>query len=581
MKRIFMLFTVICIALLLPVASAEEISITYDEVDLYIEGKFPEESGISFFGTTDELADYIYEQLTSLSTQISVRSYGLTIDVIKPIYQSVVNSHPEMFYVTGGYKYGLNSENIVTNIYPGYIDDMDNLESRIASFDSTVSGLASYARGASTTVGQLLRLNDYFCVNYSYGGSHRPDLLFRNGVGVCQAYTLAYSAVLNELGIPNVYAPSDSMNHIWNVVQVNGSWYHIDVTWNDPTSDMALRACHEHFLRSDSGIANSGHHSWTSTVSASSSAYDSFFWKDINTPLSVVGDVVYYIPSSGPVNGSYTIYRWPIGGSSSEVATFSIAKSDGSYSYNPGYAAVCADGNGVYYGTNGNIYAIDHSGSGEPRLVYPAGDESMNFYSAWMSGSNVRMLAGADLSSASVISCGVGGNYAVEMDAVIHIDVGEEMQLAATVTPELDFAPVLTWTSSSENAVVTEGGVITGVAPGYAEITAKYADGVQAICKVAVHAAEVMRLPASIKTVDAEAFSGTAPVEVVIPEGAETIGAAAFADCAELVIINIPDTVTEIAADAFTGCSDLTIICGAGSRAEEIAAEIGSNVIAE
>ena len=80
----------------------------------------------------------------------------------------------------------------------------------------------------------------------------------------------------------------------------------------------------------------------------------------------------------------------------------------------------------------------------------------------------------------------------------------------------------------------------------------------------------VAYLPASLGTIGGEALAGISARTVVIPSGATSIGARAFADCSELKYVEIPDSVTSIADDAFEG-STVTFICSAGSFAAEYA----------
>ena len=83
--------------------------------------------------------------------------------------------------------------------------------------------------------------------------------------------------------------------------------------------------------------------------------------------------------------------------------------------------------------------------------------------------------------------------------------------------------------------------------------------------------AETLTLPASTRTIEEEAFAGDSSLdEVVVPEGATSIGKRAFADSG-LKRIDIPGTVTEIADDAFDGVSDLTIHALAGTYAVDYA----------
>ena len=61
------------------------------------------------------------------------------------------------------------------------------------------------------------------------------------GEGVCEAYTRGFKALMDRAGIPTVcvygvYRPSEKANemHIWNYVQIDGKWYGVDITHDDP-----------------------------------------------------------------------------------------------------------------------------------------------------------------------------------------------------------------------------------------------------------------------------------------------------------------------------------------------------------
>jgi len=82
-------------------------------------------------------------------------------------------------------------------------------------------------------------------------------------------------------------------------------------------------------------------------------------------------------------------------------------------------------------------------------------------------------------------------------------------------------------------------------------------------------------LPSDLVRIEEEAFAGSQVVSVVCPVGLLSIGSRAFAGCETLRLIVIPGSVTEIAGDAFEGASGFTISGEAGSRAEEVAGEIG------
>lgn len=67
-------------------------------------------------------------------------------------------------------------------------------------------------------------------------------------------------------------------------------------------------------------------------------------------------------------------------------------------------------------------------------------------------------------------------------------------------------------------------------------------------------------LPASLRTIEEEAFENLAAQAVFIPEGCESIGPHAFRGCESLLYVRIPSGTTAVDATAFEGCSpDLVI----------------------
>lgn len=55
------------------------------------------------------------------------------------------------------------------------------------------------------------------------------------GYGTCNGYADAMAIFLNKLNVINYKISNDT--HIWNLVYLDGKWYHLDLTWDDPISD--------------------------------------------------------------------------------------------------------------------------------------------------------------------------------------------------------------------------------------------------------------------------------------------------------------------------------------------------------
>ena len=55
------------------------------------------------------------------------------------------------------------------------------------------------------------------------------------------------SLFLDKLHVKNYRISSDT--HVWNLVYVEGSWKHLDLTWDDPITDDGSNILeHEYFL---------------------------------------------------------------------------------------------------------------------------------------------------------------------------------------------------------------------------------------------------------------------------------------------------------------------------------------------
>lgn len=117
--------------------------------------------------------------------------------------------------------------------------------------------------------------------------------LISKETGVCQAYALlAYRLFLAAgLDAKYVYGYSDNQLHAWNLVSVNGDWYHIDTTWNDITPIEPYAISYAYFLVNDEKLSED--HIWANEnyFAATSNTYD--FMHDM-WYADTIGNVIYY-----------------------------------------------------------------------------------------------------------------------------------------------------------------------------------------------------------------------------------------------------------------------------------------------
>lgn len=113
-------------------------------------------------------------------------------------------------------------------------------------------------------VEKVQAINEWLVLHTSYsketnGNPHAAHTIFTEHKGVCQGYAMAAYAMLRQAGLRAHYVTGvilkNNEPHAWNLVQVDGEWYHLDVTWNDPRFQDDIRAddfiSYEYFLQSE------------------------------------------------------------------------------------------------------------------------------------------------------------------------------------------------------------------------------------------------------------------------------------------------------------------------------------------
>lgn len=81
----------------------------------------------------------------------------------------------------------------------------------------------------------------------STSNSHKANGPLIDKISLCSGYSDAMKIYLDKLSITN-YKISNT-NHIWNLVYLNGSWLHLDLTWDDPVTNTGENVLlHKFFL---------------------------------------------------------------------------------------------------------------------------------------------------------------------------------------------------------------------------------------------------------------------------------------------------------------------------------------------
>ena len=105
--------------------------------------------------------------------------------------------------------------------------------------------------------------------------SYQAEGALLKGAAVCGGYAKAYEILLDAAGIPNVTITGYAGGyHAWNLVEVDGEWYHVDATWDDPTTRGGDYVRYTYFLKSDKVMVSRSHRNWETVHDCTSTKYD-------------------------------------------------------------------------------------------------------------------------------------------------------------------------------------------------------------------------------------------------------------------------------------------------------------------
>ena len=198
-------------------------------------------------------------------------------------YQSAVETyiydHPEVFYINVNKMY-LNIETttrgseVTYNVFinagnqGSYLDSAysskEQINTAISEIESVKNQILSQKTG--DIYQDIKMVHDYLVDNVEHDTTISKPNIYNiygtlvSGSSVCEGYAKSFKYLMDELGIPCVIvigkgtnSSGQSENHAWNYVQINGIWYAVDSTWDDPVviggGRATLTARYQYFLK--------------------------------------------------------------------------------------------------------------------------------------------------------------------------------------------------------------------------------------------------------------------------------------------------------------------------------------------
>ncbi|WP_107950663.1 transglutaminase domain-containing protein [Lysinibacillus parviboronicapiens] len=231
--------------------------------------------------TWDKLINEVAQQMNNFSTEIKVTYSGPMADFNKNIMQVLESAQKQAIYASGhleGVSITSDSEGNITF----KVKYFTNQTQEAAVQKKVDQVLKTIIKPSMTQFQKVKAVNDYIVSNATYGNKtkaspHSAYALLMEGQAVCQGYALLAYKMLQQAGIETQYVVgyvNGSEGHAWNMVKLDGKWYHLDTTWNDPLPNRVGASSYDYFLVTDAQLKKD--HSWIASdyPVATSTAYN-------------------------------------------------------------------------------------------------------------------------------------------------------------------------------------------------------------------------------------------------------------------------------------------------------------------
>lgn len=350
----------------------------------------------------------LYQALKNFEDEINVSKHKVPVEAAIDSYQCLINANPELFFVSsslsyysdiycencGGYvaeamgggwilldetfEHGIlcdhkdshNQWMALTQWTPHYIENSKTqLEQMTAEFDAAVEKALTGIDESMSDLEKALYCHDYIIKSNAYdyknftnntvsSTSHSAYGALVLNTSVCDGYSLAFSYLMKQCGINARLVTSDSMAHAWNAVEIDGNWYFLDLTHDDPVcgfydyddngyvlSDVGDNYClvtHEAFLSSEdlwrrTEYSDGNYTGWAQTdIKCNNKQYDYAIWKTKGNEYSYCDGYWYYLQpeyKKGDVNGDDAIDSKD----ALEILKYNIGIGNGNFNFLAGF----------------------------------------------------------------------------------------------------------------------------------------------------------------------------------------------------------------------------------------------------
>ena len=187
---------------------------------------------------------------------LDIREYGMQLEQVQRIYDELYHSGQLPWFADADCDYVFGENDTISRFRPKELNpllyDRDLYEQKMAQMlaETCLPGMDDWLKALS--------VHEYIVLHTVYDEQLRLNTGYDSLVGgstVCYGYAMLYMDAMNRLGIPCQIVicenTGDGFGHAWNLLQLDGQWYHVDLTWDDPAPNIHGYVSHANFVKTD------------------------------------------------------------------------------------------------------------------------------------------------------------------------------------------------------------------------------------------------------------------------------------------------------------------------------------------
>lgn len=221
--------------------------------------------------------------------EVNISSFRVPVEYFNYLHVALATCFPEYCFSLSGGKQ--TSDGYIKSFTGEYTMTKQEADTKLAAFYEKADEYLALLTPDMDDLTKAIVLHDQLVLDHYYqvesDTEYSSNFTFMlDGWGRCENYAEIYAFLLARAGIKCEIVNSKEMVHEWLMICLDGKYYHIDITWDDPifsngtiTYERPNKVSHKYFLLSDTKLQDSNYataHTGYTAVNAAQSDYDGY-----------------------------------------------------------------------------------------------------------------------------------------------------------------------------------------------------------------------------------------------------------------------------------------------------------------